>query len=95
VVAQLSEFNDGLQSIRSGISDAATGYQKPQTLGSETIQQLSNIIAGLRAVPVKVDINLVPTSGDDEDDPEITGLEKMSREKPPIEIDPTVTQGDG
>ncbi len=92
VVAQLSQFNDGLEGIQQGLSSAARDYQQPQTLGETTMAQLKAIIDGLRAVPVKVDINLVPTSGDDADDPAITSMKKTSR--PPIEIEPEVSQGD-
>ncbi|QQL46052.1 DNA repair ATPase [Sulfuriroseicoccus oceanibius] len=95
VVAQMSEFNDGLNAIQLGIAQAAAAKSSPQTLERETLAQLKALIEGLRAVPVKVDINLVPTSGDDDDDPTITDMEKSSRSaKPPIDIEPKVTQGD-
>lgn len=90
VVAQLSEFSDGLGEIREGIAQAGANYSKPQTLTEETVSQLKEIIEGLRAVPVKVDINVVPVQ--DEGDGPIENIEKRS--DPPIDIQPEVSQGD-
>ncbi len=82
VVAQLSGFNDSLESIREGIAKASQDYTKPQSLHSETIQQLEAIISGLRAVPVEVDINVMP-------------VEEAVREKGglPVDIDTDTRQG--
>lgn len=103
VVAQLSEFNTGLGAIKDGIAKAGSDYAKPQTLGQDTVAQLQRIIEGLREVPVKVDINVVPVQ-DDGDGP-IERIEKTSKKKaakkaakkkslPPLDIQPDVTQGD-
>ncbi len=89
VVAQLSQFNDGLESINQGISKAATDYTLPQTLSTTTLETIERLIAGLRAVPVEVDINLI--AGSDR----ITDMEKTSKDSPPpLDIDSTTRQGD-
>jgi hypothetical protein len=91
VVAQLQQFNDGIDGIRTGIAEAGREHAKPQTLAAETIRQLNGIIAGLRAVPVNVDINVVPVQ--DSDDGPIENIRKSSP-APPIDIQPEVRQGD-
>lgn len=53
VVAQMSQFNDGLDLIGQGLS-------RPPVLAAETIAQLQKIIEGLRAVPVQVEVKLSP-----------------------------------
>ena len=60
VVAQLSGFQDGLDSIKSVIAESGREHARPQTLSETTVSQLRDIIAGLRAVPVEVDIKVVP-----------------------------------
>lgn len=92
IVAQLSQFNDGLVSITEGISAAATGYGKPQTLSETTVAQLEKIIAGLRAVPVEVDINVVADEGEED----IASIEKSSKKKKEKKLGfkPEVKQGD-
>jgi len=93
VVAQLSEFNDGLGAIREGIAQAGTDYSRPQTLAADTVAQLQQIIEGLREVPVKVDINVVPVQ---EEEGPIESIEKAPKKKdlPPLDIRPDVQQGD-
>jgi hypothetical protein len=89
VVAQLSGFQDGLDSIRTSIAETAREHAKPQTLAETTVAQLRDIIAGLRAVPVEVDIKVVPIQ-------ESNGpIQKMDRsEAPPLEFKPEVRQGE-
>ena len=53
IVAQLNQFNDGLDSIRDGINRAGEDHARPQTLADDTVRQLQDIITGLRAVPVQ------------------------------------------
>ena len=79
----MTQFNEGLENISNGLT-------RPQNLAEASIEQLQKIIEGLRAVPVKVDINVVPVQ--DEDD----SIEKMegSSSAPPIDIVPEVKQGD-
>ncbi|PQJ28610.1 DNA repair ATPase [Rubritalea profundi] len=95
IVAQLTQFNDGLDSIKDGIVQASTHYAEPQSLGETTISHLEKIIAGLRAVPVEVDIKIVPVEdvdGDGQNDGKISGIEKSK--KSPIDIQPEVRQGE-
>ena len=82
VVAQMSQFNDGLEVIGQGLT-------RPQNLADASIAQLRTIIEGLRAVPVQVDIKVVPVQDDGET---IENISKSS--KSPIDIDPEVRQGD-
>ncbi|MFC7337983.1 DNA repair ATPase [Haloferula chungangensis] len=62
VVAQMSQFNDGLEAIREGIAEAGKHYSQPQSLAEQTVAQLKQIIDGLRAVPVEVEIKVVPVT---------------------------------
>jgi len=88
VVAQLTQFNDGLESIKDGIAAAGRGYAQPQSLTEQTVLQLRQIIEGLRAVPVQVDIKVVPVQD------EKGSIEKMDgNEEPPLEFQPEVKQG--
>jgi phage shock protein A len=88
VVAQMTQFNDGLTAIREGIISAGATYAKPQTLGEETVKRLEEIIAGLRAVPVEVDIKVVPVQ---DEGGTIEKVEKTS--SAPLEVKPEVRQG--
>ena len=85
VVAQLTQFNDGLSAIREGIAAAGASYARPQTLGEETVVRLREIIEGLRAVPVEVDIKVVPVQDED------GSIEKVEK-RAPIELKPEVRQ---
>jgi len=84
VVAQMAQFNDGLEAIQTGITSAGSSFAKPQTLTEDTVAQLERIIAGLRAVPVKVDINVVPVQDDDHS---IEGMEKSAK-SPGVRVEP-------
>ncbi len=55
VVAQLSALNDAAQNLN-----------QPQALSEQSISQLQQIITGLRAVPVEVDIKVIPVQDDGE-----------------------------
>ncbi len=81
VVAQMSQFTDGLDAIRDGISKAGEAYARPQSLADATVAQLQSIIAGLRAVPVAVEIKVVP-------------VEAPSPQQLPVDIKPTVEQNE-
>lgn len=90
VVAQLNLFNDGLAGIREGITAAGTECTRPQSLAETTMEQLRQIIAGLRAVPVEVDIKVVPVQeGSDGPIEAIKGTGGT-----PLDIRPEVRQGD-
>jgi len=88
VVAQLTQFNDGLEAIKEGIAQAGRNYAQPQSLAEQTVGQLRQIIEGLRAVPVQVDIKVVPVQDENH------SIEKMDApEKPPLAFEPDVKQG--
>ncbi|MFT7172443.1 MAG: MoxR-like ATPase [Paracoccaceae bacterium] len=83
VVAQMTQFNDGLEAISQNLS-------RGPTLAEGSIAQLQKIIEGLRAVPVQVDIKVVPVQDDGD------SIESISKKpsSPPIDIVPEVRQGD-
>jgi hypothetical protein len=83
VVAQMSQFNEGLEVI-------GTRLGSPPALAEASIAQLQQIIEGLRAVPVQVDIKVVPAQDKD------GGMESVSKtpKAAPIDIEPEVRQGD-
>ncbi len=87
VVAQLSGFQDGLDAIKSIIGEASREHAKPQTLSETTVFQLREIIASLRAVPVEVDIKVVPVQDDRGSIKEMNPTQAM-----PLEFKPEVRQ---
>ena len=88
VVAQMSQFTDGLDAIRAGIHDVGSRYAKPQSLAEATVEQMKQIIEGLRAVPVQVEIKVVPVQD------EAKSIENIDTNKSPIDIVPSISQGD-
>lgn len=68
VVGQLALFSQGLDHIRESVDTAATRRSEPAVLADLTIQKLAEIVQGLRAVPVKVDINVLPVQDDEPED---------------------------
>ena len=74
----MTRFNDGLEAIQDGISAAGQSYAQPQTLADSTIQQLRQLIEGLRAVPVQVDTKVVPVQD------EKVSVEKIDAPKAPL-----------
>jgi hypothetical protein len=89
VVAQLSGFQDGLDSIKSVIAESGRDYSRPQTLSETTLAQLREIIGALRSVPVEVDIKVVPVQGEN------GGIQSMDRSTAgPLEFKHEVKQGD-
>jgi len=80
LVGVLSDFGQGLGDIRDTITRSAETHAAPQTLGDQTIEQLEKIIASLRAVPVDVQINVLP-------------VEEGSDSDLPVDIDSKTTQG--
>ncbi len=84
----MTRFNDGLEAIRNGISAAGQSYAQPQTLTDPTVHQLRQLIEGLRAVPVQVDIKVVPVQD------EKGGIEKIdASDSPALDFKPDVNQG--
>jgi hypothetical protein len=88
VVAQMSQFTDGLDAIRAGIQDVGSRYAQPQNLAETTVNQMKQIIEGLRAVPVQVEIKVVPVQD------ESKSIENIDTNKSPIDIVPSITQDD-
>jgi hypothetical protein len=95
VVAQLSEFNDGLSRI--GESLQSTG------LTDETVAKLEKVISGLRAVPVEVEIKVVPVQEASKSKSAAAGAPKKKKikikkakgaDKLPVDIEGEVRQGD-
>ena len=84
----MQEFREGLTDIGNRIAQTGADYAEPQSLSTTTIEQLQTIISGLRQVPVKVDINVVPVQDDGE------SIESIEKRAAPIDIHPDVTQGD-
>ncbi|MCF7731823.1 MAG: DNA repair ATPase [Akkermansiaceae bacterium] len=89
VVAQLSQFNDGLDSIRTEIRQTGTDFAQPQTLAETTVERLTKIIEGLRAVPVQVEIKVVPVQDEAHTIKDIA----PNPASQPLAIDSTVQQG--
>ena len=89
VVAQLSGFQDGLDAIKAIIGETGREHSKPQTLSETTVAQLREIIQGLRAVPVEVDIKVVPVQD------ERGSIQSMDPSKvAPLEFQPEIRQGE-
>ena len=89
VVGQLSLFSENLKQIGSVLSAAAAHQRAPATLADVTIEKLETIIANLRAVPVDVEIKVVPVQE--------SGAPRRAKRKAhdlPVDIDTNVQQGD-
>ncbi|MEM1441750.1 MAG: ATP-binding protein, partial [Verrucomicrobiota bacterium] len=87
VVGTLAGFSEGLEKIEKIIGTAAASREAPATLADETVKRLEGIIEGLRAVPVNVEIKVVPVQ---ESGKPLTG----SNDSLPVEVDTEVVQGD-
>jgi hypothetical protein len=59
ITGQLTAFNVGLERIERALSSGSS-------LSDQTVSHLKGIIDGLRAVPVTVDINVLPVERNDE-----------------------------
>jgi hypothetical protein len=60
VIGQLTAFGKGLEDIKDTLLTAASLHATPQTLSATTVTTLERLIAGLRAVPVHVQIDVQP-----------------------------------
>jgi hypothetical protein len=60
VVGTLAGFSDGLHRIETVLADAAMENAKPATLADDALEKMQKIISDLRAVPVNVEIKVVP-----------------------------------
>jgi cob(I)alamin adenosyltransferase len=86
VVAQLTQFTDGLDAIRTEIRQVGSDYAQPQSLAETTVERLTKIIEGLRAVPVQVEIKVVPVQD------EARTIQDIAPSSP-LAIEPTVRGG--
>jgi hypothetical protein len=59
ITGQLTAFNVGLERIERALSSGSS-------LSDQTVSHLKTLIEGLRAVPVTVDINVLPVERDDD-----------------------------
>jgi hypothetical protein len=84
----MTQFSDGLDAIRTEIRQAGADFARPQTLADTTIERLTEIIHGLRAVPVDVEIKVVPVQDN------AGTIKDMAGSSAPIDIAQSVKQGD-
>jgi hypothetical protein len=102
ITGALATFSEGLGRIEGVLSRAAADASQPATLAEVTTERLEKIIAGLRAVPVEVEIKVVPVYEDQKapaPDSEKPGAKKgktfSGKEKQlPVDIESSVEQGD-
>lgn len=90
VVGTLAGFSEGLQRIETVLETASEKQSQPATLADDAIGKLSEIISDLRAVPVNVEIKVVPVheSGETIDMPaEDLPVEVKSKVEQPLEED--------
>jgi len=102
ITGALATFSEGLGRIEGVLSRAAADASQPATLAEVTTERLEKIIAGLRAVPVEVEIKVVPVYEDQKPRaapaPEKASAKKgknfIGKEKQlPVDIETTVEQG--
>lgn len=83
ITGQLSAFNVGLEKIEQAVA-------KP-TLSDATMQNLTRIIEGLRAVPVNVEIKVIPVEPQPHDPDMLVGIQSdvvQGDPEPPVESVP-------
>ncbi len=93
-----------LASIHETLAKAATHQMQPATLADVTVERLAEIIANLRAVPVDVEIKVVPVhEGEEEGPPKKVSKKKSAKTKKisgkeinlPVDVEAVVDQKDG
>ncbi|MCB1238029.1 MAG: hypothetical protein KDM91_23380, partial [Verrucomicrobiae bacterium] len=102
VVGTLAGFTEGLGRIEGVLSKAATHQMQPATLADVTVEKLERIIAQLRAVPVSVEIKVVPVHEGDEEAPAKSPEKSAAKKKRisgkaqnlPVDVEATVEQLD-
>ena len=102
VVGTLAGFTEGLGRIEGVLSKAATHQMQPATLADVTVEKLERIIAELRAVPVSVEIKVVPVHEGDEEAPAKSPEKSAAKKKRisgkaqnlPVDVEATVEQLD-
>ncbi|MBP6603684.1 MAG: hypothetical protein KA250_17855, partial [Verrucomicrobiales bacterium] len=105
ITGALATFAEGLSRIEEVLANAALSASQPATLAEVTTERLEKIIAGLRAVPVAVEIKVVPVydGKETEQKPDSPKATAASGKKPqrfsgkenqlPIDVESTVEQG--
>ena len=89
----MNAFTKGLDEIKQTIASTGADYSRPQTLADQTIDQLEKMIEGLRAVPVDVEIKVVPVhEGDGEEELGDDGAGK-GKGKLPVDVESKIDQG--
>ena len=97
-----------LASIHETLSNAAAHQMQPATLADVTVEKLAGIIDKLRAVPVEVEIKVVPVhEGEEEVDAPVKKAKKTAAKKKsakrkvsgkekglPVDVEATVEQGE-
>ncbi len=81
VVGTLATFADGLSRIEGVMSRAVEHQTQPATLADVTVERLEQLIAGLRAVPVEVEIKVVPVQEAPDSDQKSTSAKKKASTK--------------
>jgi hypothetical protein len=105
VVGTLATFSEGLERIEGVLGKAVDHQVKPATLADVTVDKLEKLIAGLRAVPVAVEIKVVPVQeGGGATPPKKKAskpaagsagkAKKKATPKSPVDIESQVEQGD-
>jgi len=98
----VTRITGALATFSEGLSRAAAEASQPATLAEVTTERLEKIIAGLRAVPVEVEIKVVPVYEDQKAAPPAPekpatkkGRTFSGKEKQlPVDIETSVEQGD-
>ncbi|MBP9224572.1 MAG: DNA repair ATPase [Verrucomicrobiales bacterium] len=105
ITGTLATFAEGLSRIEEVLANAALSASQPATLAEVTTERLEKIIAGLRAVPVAVEIKVVPVYDGKEteqkpDSPKTTAASAKNPQRfsgkenqLPIDVESTVEQG--
>ncbi len=88
----MKAFTKGLDDIKETIAVSAAGYAEPQTLADQTIDRLEKIITGLRAVPVDVEIKVVPVHDEGEASPDDPSAAKRQPAKLPVDVESKIEQ---
>ncbi|MBL9150985.1 MAG: DNA repair ATPase [Verrucomicrobiales bacterium] len=97
VIGTLAGFSEGLGRIEGVLTRAAQHREKPATLADVTVEKLERIIADLRAVPVNVEIKVVPVREGEEAGEEAATAPKRKRVKGkpqglPVDVESGVDQ---
>ncbi len=88
----LSAFTAGLESIQATLEAARAEQAKPATLADVTVERLAVLIEGLRAVPVNVEIKVMPVEEKAHGTPEQGGVELEVEETLPVKVESKVEQ---